>query len=178
MPVDDMSIALPLVNGPLTRGQSSTAIASAGETDTIEPARVSSSIAGAWAVPVLGGRGRVEQGAAPTSPRTTWPRAGTAGKPATRFLAASSVTVIRVDPTRPPAHQCAWHLSSTRIRTRRGIERSEGMSGDRFPALRKRAADGQCRCGDPATAPPHLTPAGRSGEWTGRFLEEFEAAVT
>ena len=27
-----------------------------------------------------------------------WPRAGTAGKPATRFLAASSVTVIPVDP--------------------------------------------------------------------------------
>ena len=97
-------------------------------------------------------------------PRTTWPRAGTAGKPATRFLAASSVTVIRVDPTRPPAHQCAWHLSSTRIRSRRGIERSESMSGDGFPALRKRAADGQCRCGDPATAPPHLTPAGRSGQ--------------
>ena len=34
-----------------------------------------------------------------------------------------------------------------------GGERSEGMSGDGFPALRKRAADGQCRCGDPATAP-------------------------
>jgi hypothetical protein len=72
--------------------------------------------------------------------------------------------VIRVDPTRPPAHQCAWHLSSTRIPTRRGGERSEGLSGDGFPALRKRAADGQCRCGDPATAPPSPDTAGRLGE--------------
>ena len=43
-----------------------------------------------------------------------------AGKRATRFLAASSVTVIRVDPTLPPAHRCAWRVSPTRIRTRRG----------------------------------------------------------
>ena len=70
-----------------------------------------------------------------------------AGKRATRFRAASSVTVIRVDPTLRPAHRCAWHVPPTRIRTRRANERSESMSGDRFPALRKRAADGQCRCG-------------------------------
>ena len=30
--------------------------------------------------------------------------------------------------TQPPAHQCAWHVSANRIPTRRGVERSEGMS--------------------------------------------------
>ncbi len=35
--------------------------------------------------------------------------------------------------TRPPAHLCAWHVSPTRIPTRHGSERSEGMSRDGFP---------------------------------------------
>ena len=62
-----------------------------------------------------------------------------AGKPARRFLAASSVSVIRVDPTRPPAHLCAWRLSPTRIRTRRDAERSESTSRDGFPDRGSRA---------------------------------------
>ena len=41
--------------------------------------------------------------------------------------------MIRVDPTPPPAHLCAEHLPPTRIPTRRGSERSEGMSRDGFP---------------------------------------------
>jgi len=60
---------------------------------------------------------------------------GGAGKRARRFLAASSCRVIRVDPTRPPAHQCAGHVSSNRIPTRRSPERSESTSRDRFPAV-------------------------------------------
>jgi hypothetical protein len=48
------------------------------------------------AVPALDGRGRLE--------RATRCEAG---KSARRFLAASSVSVIRVDPTPPPAHLCA-----------------------------------------------------------------------
>ena len=35
--------------------------------------------------------------------------------------------MIRVDLTRPPAHQCAWHVSANRIPTRRGVERSEPL---------------------------------------------------
>jgi hypothetical protein len=80
------------------------------------------------AVPVLDGRGRLE--------RATCCGAGAgcgAGKSARRFLAASPVSVIRVGPKRPPAHQCAWHLSPKCIRTRRVVERSERMSRDDFP---------------------------------------------
>lgn len=62
---------------------------------------------------------------------------GVAGKRPERFLAASPVCVIRVDPKRPPAHRCAWRVSSKRIRTRRGTERSESTSGGRFPASRR-----------------------------------------
>ena len=53
--------------------------------------------------------------------------------------AASSVSVIRVDPTRPPAHQCAWRLSPKRVPTRRDRERSERTSCDGFPARGSRA---------------------------------------
>ena len=60
-------------------------------------------------VTVLGGRGRLERatrgGGAASSSRSA-KRSG-AGKPARRFLAASSASVIRVDPTPPPAHLCA-----------------------------------------------------------------------
>ncbi len=94
----------------------------------------------------------LEQGAHRAAALTAARRAARGRKRATRFRAASSVTVIRVDPTLRPAHRCAWHVPPTRIRTRRADERSESMSGDRFPALRKRAADGQCRCGISATA--------------------------
>jgi hypothetical protein len=51
-----------------------------------------------------------------------------AGKRTKRFSAASSVHVIRVDPTPPPAHQCACHVPPNRIRTRRDVERSERTS--------------------------------------------------
>ena len=101
-----------------------------------------SATAAARAVPVLDGRG-------------PWSEAShrAAGKRAERFRAASSVPVIRVDRTPPPAHLCAWHLSSTRIRTRRDGEHSERMSEARFPASRKRASEGQCRRGPAAAAP-------------------------
>jgi hypothetical protein len=79
-------------------------------------------------VPVLDGRGRLER-----ATRCGVSAGCGAGKSARRFLAASSVRVIRVDPKRPPAHQCAWHLSPKCIRTRRGTERSERMSRDDFP---------------------------------------------
>ena len=85
-------------------------------------------------VPVLAGRGP-RSGARAAEPRGVSVSGG-AGKPARRFLAASSVSVVRVDPTSPPAHLCAWHLSPTRIPTRRGGERSEGTSRDGFPAPR------------------------------------------
>jgi hypothetical protein len=98
-----------------------------------------SATATARAVPVLDGPG----------PWSEAPHRA-AGKRAERFRAASSVPVIRVDLTRPPAHLCAWHLSSRRIRTRRGSERT---SEARFPASRKRASDGQCRRGAAAAAP-------------------------
>ena len=62
-----------------------------------------------------------------------------AGKRAQRFRAASSVSVIRGDAERPPAHRCAWQMSSWCIRTRRGTERSERMSCDRFPGARSGA---------------------------------------
>src|SRR5687767_13293507 len=42
-----------------------------------------------------------------------------AGKRAQRFLAATSHRVIRVVLKSPPAHQCAWHMSPTGIRSRR-----------------------------------------------------------
>jgi hypothetical protein len=77
------------------------------------------------AVPVLDGRG----------PWSETPHCAV-GKRAARFRAAGSVPVIRVDLTQPPAHLCAWHLSSTRIRTRRDGEHSESMSEARFPASR------------------------------------------
>ena len=35
-----------------------------------------------------------------------------AGPGAPRFLASTSVCVIRVNPTSRPAHQCAWQMSS------------------------------------------------------------------
>ena len=76
------------------------------------------------------GAGHVLRSLASSSPSAK--RSG-AGKPARRFLAASSGSVIRVDPTPPPAHQCAWHVSPTRIPTRHGSERREGMSRDGFP---------------------------------------------
>ena len=60
------------------------------------------------AVPVLGGRARLERATCSgASLRHVAPKPIGAGKPARRFLAASSVSVIRVDPTPPPAHQCA-----------------------------------------------------------------------
>jgi hypothetical protein len=52
---------------------------------------------------------------------------------AERFLAASSVPVIRVDLKPPPAHLRAWQVSHTRIPTRRGSERRESTSGAIFP---------------------------------------------
>ena len=59
-------------------------------------------------VPVLAGRGRLERATCRgVSLRHDGTEATGAGKPARRFLAASPVSVIRVDPTRPPAHQCA-----------------------------------------------------------------------
>jgi hypothetical protein len=100
-----------------------------------------SATAAARAVLVLDGRG----------PWSEAPHRA-AGKRAARFRAASSAPVIRVVLTRPPAHLCAWHLPSTRIRTRRDGEHSERMSEARFPASRKRASDGQCRRGVAAVA--------------------------
>ena len=58
--------------------------------------------------PVLGGRARLERATCcGASLRHVAPKPIGAGKPARRFLAASSVSVIRVDPTPPPAHLCA-----------------------------------------------------------------------
>jgi hypothetical protein len=74
------------------------------------------------AVPVLDGRGRLE--------RATRCEAG---KSARRFLAASSDPVIRVDLKSPQAIIPPEDLSPKRIRTRRGVERSERMSRDDFP---------------------------------------------
>ena len=98
------------------------------------------------AVPVLGGRARLERATCcGASLRHVSAKPIGAGKPARRFLAASSVSVIRVDPTRPPAHQCAWHLSpkcipySPRPRAQRAYEPR------RFSGPRKPGADGQCR---------------------------------
>ena len=54
------------------------------------------------AVPVLDGRGRLER-----ATRCGVGAGSGAGKSARRFPAASSDPVIRVDPKRPPAHQCA-----------------------------------------------------------------------
>ena len=69
------------------------------------------------AVPVLGGRARLERATCcGASLRHVAPKPIGAGKPARRFLAASPVPVIRVDSTRPPAHQCACRLSPKRIR--------------------------------------------------------------
>jgi hypothetical protein len=115
------------------------------------------------AVPVLGGRARLERATCCGVSRRRGPATLTeAGKPARRFPAASSVSVIRVDPTRPQAHQCAWHLSPTRIPTRRDGERSESTSCDGFPdrgsrartasagaaRARQRKADGQVTARD------------------------------
>ena len=77
-----------------------------------------------------------------------------AGKPARRFRAASSVSVIRVDPTRPPAHQCAWHLSPKRLpySPRRRAQRE--YEPRRFSGPRKPGADGQCRRGPRTAAEP------------------------
>ena len=61
-----------------------------------------------------------------------------AGKRANRFRAASSFPAIRVDPTPPPAHQCAWPLSSTRIRTRRDTERPASAEAAAGPPKRER----------------------------------------
>jgi hypothetical protein len=62
-----------------------------------------------------------------------------AGKRATRFRAASSVRVIRVDLTPTPAHQCAWRVSPTRIPTRRGTRASR--ASERRPFSRLAEAD-------------------------------------
>jgi hypothetical protein len=54
----------------------------------------------------------------------------------------------RCDPrstTQPPAHQCAWHVSHTRTRTRRGSERQREYERRPFSRPRKRDSDSQCR---------------------------------
>jgi hypothetical protein len=99
-------------------------------------------VTAARAVAVLAGRGRWSEGA-----RRDAPSQG-AGKRPERFRAASSVHVIRVDLTRPPAHLRARHVSHTRIpysprqRAQREYERrafspsrSDGL-GRPVPALR------------------------------------------
>ena len=93
-----------------------------------------------------------------------------AGKPARRFPAASSVSVIRVDPTRPPAHQCACvcRPSASRLAARTSGARYEPR---RFSGPRKPGADGQCRCG-PCTerreSSGDLIPVHQSGRGTRR----------
>ena len=79
-------------------GESSAASVDASKDDPL-PSR---------AVPVLGGRARLERATRCGVSRRRVPATRTeAGKPARRFPAASPASVIRVDPTRPPAHQCA-----------------------------------------------------------------------
>ena len=104
---------------------------------------------------MLGGRARLERATCrEASLRHGSPKLIGAGKPARRFLAASSVSVIRVDPTRPPAHQCAWHLSPKRLpySPRRRAQRE--YEPRRFSGPRKPGADGQCRRGPRTAAEP------------------------
>ena len=72
-------------------------------------------------MPVLDGRGRLERA-----------MRGEAGKSARRFLAASSVPVIRADQI-TTGNNSASHRSPKRIPTRRVSERSESMSRADFP---------------------------------------------
>ncbi len=90
---------------------------------------------GRWrrVVPVLIGRG----------PWSEAPHRA-AGKRAERFRAASSVSVIRSVRITPGASVRLTYVARA-IPTRRASERSERMSGGRFPASRKRAPDDQCR---------------------------------
>ena len=80
-----------------------------------------------------------------------------AGKRSERFLAASLFRVIR-DVLNSNGGDCACQMSLKRIRTRCGRERSESMSGERFPARGSRprpdkagdasaAAESRCRAG-------------------------------
>src|SRR5690606_9659918 len=79
-------------------------------------------------------------------------RHGEAGKRAERFLAASSVPVIRVALTTTGASVRLACVANT-IPTRRGSERSERTSEDSFPAPRQRDPGGQFRpCTSPAAS--------------------------
>src|SRR5262245_37021384 len=49
------------------------------------------------------------------------------------------------------AHLCAWHVWHTRIRTRRGRERSESTSGERFPARGSRTRTAKAGTASAAT---------------------------
>ena len=97
-------------------------------------------------MPVLDGRGRLERARCE------------AGKPARRFLAASSGPVIRVDLRRPQRISAPDVCRPSASLTRRGSERSESMSRDSFPTA-KPAADGQRQRG-----------AGGSGKTVERHL--------
>jgi hypothetical protein len=121
-------------------------------------ARSHSSLAVAGsAAPALAVRGRVEQGASGTG-RAIPSARGPDRKPG---AAIPRGEFRHCDPRRSQATTGASvrlaHVAK-RIRTRRASERSESMSGDGFPALRKTAADGQCRRGrsrDRVTSPGH-----------------------
>ena len=92
------------------------------------------------AVPVLGGRARLERATrGGGSLRQVPAKPIGAGKPTRRFLAASSGSVIRVDPTRPPAHRCAWHRSPKRIPYSPRRRAQRGSKPRRFPARGSRA---------------------------------------
>jgi hypothetical protein len=57
------------------------------------------------------------------------------------------IDVIRVDPTRPPAHQCAWRRLPNRIPYSPRPRAQRESKPRRFSGPRKPGADGQCRRG-------------------------------
>jgi hypothetical protein len=121
-----------------------------------------------------------------------WPAGGpwsealrrAAGTRPQRFLAASPVPVIRVAHITTGASVRLARVALA-IPTRRDDERSEGTSGGRVPASRKRAPDGQCRHGSFVRAPAALsaaTPhrralAGASGFPRGAFWRPVHVAL-
>jgi hypothetical protein len=73
------------------------------------------------------------------------------GPGAERFLASTSVRVIRVDPKPPPAHQCAWRMSSCAADSRCGNRQSTRAAPG--PGVRNPAAGGRTRHRAAALAP-------------------------